>query len=85
MVGESTGEVDLLDLPAVPDLARMRRERGAKMRSKMQETGIDAVVLLAACRPGGHGSDLPDAYAAADESVPLQPIAADSGSDSTTP
>ncbi len=36
-----------LDLPAEPDLARMRRERGTRLRSTMADKGIDALVLLA--------------------------------------
>ncbi len=36
-----------LDLPAEPDLGRMQRERGARLRSLMADKGIDALVLLA--------------------------------------
>jgi Xaa-Pro aminopeptidase len=35
-----------LELPPAPDLARMRRERGARLRSVMGDKGIDALVLL---------------------------------------
>lgn len=35
-----------LDLLAQPDLVRMRRERGARLRSLMADKGIDALVLL---------------------------------------
>jgi Xaa-Pro aminopeptidase len=35
-----------LDLPAVPDRARMQRDRHARLRSAMEATGIDALVLL---------------------------------------
>jgi len=35
-----------LDLPAQPDLSRMRRERGARIRSLMADKGVDALVLL---------------------------------------
>ena len=35
-----------LDLPAQPDLARMRLERGARVRSLMADKGIDALILL---------------------------------------
>lgn len=35
-----------LDLPSQPDLARMRRERGARVRSAMADKGIDALILL---------------------------------------
>lgn len=37
---------DGLDLPAQPDLLRMRRERGARLRSVMADKGIDALILL---------------------------------------
>ncbi|GAB3008352.1 peptidase [Mycobacterium bourgelatii] len=33
-------------IPEVPDLIRMRRETGARLRSAMAERGIDALVLL---------------------------------------
>lgn len=36
-----------LDLPAQPDVARMRREREGRLREGMAEKGIDALVLLA--------------------------------------
>jgi Xaa-Pro dipeptidase len=36
-----------LELPAHPDLARMRRDRGARVRELMAAKGIDALVLLA--------------------------------------
>jgi Xaa-Pro dipeptidase len=35
-----------LDLPSQPDLPRMRRERGARLRSEMADKGIDALILL---------------------------------------
>jgi Xaa-Pro dipeptidase len=35
-----------LDLPTTPDLARMRRQRGARLRSTMADKGLDALVLL---------------------------------------
>ena len=35
-----------LDIPDQPDLGRMRRERGARLRSAMADKGIDALVLL---------------------------------------
>ena len=35
-----------LVIPETPDLARMRRETGARLRSAMAERGVDAVVLL---------------------------------------
>ncbi|MDG2029131.1 MAG: Xaa-Pro peptidase family protein [Acidimicrobiales bacterium] len=47
MVDVFTGESSELDLPSPPDHDRMQRERGLKIRSKMDETGIDAMVLLA--------------------------------------
>lgn len=33
-------------LPPLPDLPRMRRERGARLRSLMADKGIDALILL---------------------------------------
>ncbi len=35
-----------IDLPQQPDLVRMQRERGARLRSGMADKGIDALVLL---------------------------------------
>ncbi|BBZ47726.1 M24 family metallopeptidase [Mycobacterium parmense] len=35
-----------LVIPDVPDMARMRRETGARLRSAMAERGVDAMVLL---------------------------------------
>jgi Xaa-Pro dipeptidase len=35
-----------LVIPEIPDLARMRRETGARLRSAMAERGIDAMILL---------------------------------------
>lgn len=35
-----------MQIPATPDLARMRRERGARLRSAMADKGVDALVLL---------------------------------------
>ena len=35
-----------LDLPPQPDLVRMQRQRGARLRSGMADKGIDALVLL---------------------------------------
>jgi Xaa-Pro dipeptidase len=40
----ASGAVSLI--PAVPDLARMRRERTGRVRSIMQNQGLDALVLL---------------------------------------
>ena len=42
-----TPAISGLDLPAQPDLARMRRDRGARLRELMADKGIDALVLLA--------------------------------------
>jgi Xaa-Pro aminopeptidase len=39
---ESTG----FDLPSQPDLSRMRRERGARLRSVMADKGVDGLILL---------------------------------------
>lgn len=33
-------------IPSTPDLARMRRERGARLRAAMGDKGVDALVLL---------------------------------------
>ena len=38
--------VDALDLPAQPDFARMRRERGDRLRAAMADKGLDALILL---------------------------------------
>jgi Xaa-Pro aminopeptidase len=46
MGGAPTLAAGGLDLPAQPDLGRMRRERGARLRSVMAEKGVDALVLL---------------------------------------
>jgi Xaa-Pro dipeptidase len=35
-----------LVIPETPDLARMRRETGARLRSAMAERGVDALILL---------------------------------------
>jgi Xaa-Pro aminopeptidase len=35
-----------LVIPDVPDVARMRRETGARLRSAMAERGVDAMILL---------------------------------------
>src|SRR3546814_20003156 len=35
-----------IDLPVQPDLARMRRERSARLRSLMADKGVDALILL---------------------------------------
>ncbi|HET9874241.1 MAG TPA: Xaa-Pro peptidase family protein [Mycobacterium sp.] len=40
---ESTGSVEI---PDVPDRARMRRETGARLRSAMADRGVDALILL---------------------------------------
>ncbi len=42
--GTSTG-VGLV-IPETPDLARMRRETGARLRAAMAERGVDAMILL---------------------------------------
>jgi Xaa-Pro dipeptidase len=46
MSAELTLEPTGLDLPSPPDLARMRRERGARLRSAMVDKGVDALILL---------------------------------------
>ena len=35
-----------IDIPDEPDLARMRRETGARLRAAMADKGVDALVLL---------------------------------------
>lgn len=35
-----------LVIPETPDLARLRRETGARLRSAMTERGVDAMILL---------------------------------------
>ena len=35
-----------IDIPDEPDLARMRRETGARLRAAMADQGVDALVLL---------------------------------------
>ena len=35
-----------LDIPEIPDLERMRRETGARLRSAMADRGVDALILL---------------------------------------
>jgi len=35
-----------IQIPETPDLARMRRETGARLRSAMAERGVDALILL---------------------------------------
>ncbi|WP_369031974.1 M24 family metallopeptidase [Streptomyces adonidis] len=36
----------VIDIPSEPDLARMGRERGAKLRAAMAQQGVDALILL---------------------------------------
>ncbi|MEU1163969.1 Xaa-Pro peptidase family protein [Streptomyces sp. NPDC005921] len=36
----------VIDIPAEPDLARMGRERGARLRTAMTDQGVDALILL---------------------------------------
>jgi Xaa-Pro dipeptidase len=38
--------VSAIDIPDEPDLARMRRETGARLRAAMEEQGVDALILL---------------------------------------
>src|SRR6516164_2781922 len=35
-----------LDIPDTPDIGRMRRETGARLRSAMTDRGVDALILL---------------------------------------
>lgn len=47
MVGTAlTPDTTSLSPPSPPDLPRMRRERGARLRSLMSDKGLDALVLL---------------------------------------
>lgn len=41
-----TLEVVEPELPSVPDVARMRRQRGERLRAMMADSGIDALILL---------------------------------------
>ena len=41
-----TAPSSALDIPETPDLDRMRRETGARLRSAMAERGVDAMILL---------------------------------------
>lgn len=43
-LGTSSGNG--LVIPETPDLARLRRETGARLRSAMTERGVDAMILL---------------------------------------
>ncbi|MGW1712605.1 M24 family metallopeptidase [Streptomyces sp. NPDC002156] len=36
----------VIDIPAAPDLVRMHRERGARLRAAMADQGVDVLVLL---------------------------------------
>lgn len=36
----------VIDIPAAPDLTRMNRERGARLRASMAAQGVDALILL---------------------------------------
>lgn len=36
----------VIDIPATPDLVRMRRERGARLRAAMADQGVDVLILL---------------------------------------
>ena len=36
----------LVDIPEEPDVARMRRETGARLRAAMVEQGVDVLILL---------------------------------------
>jgi Xaa-Pro aminopeptidase len=38
--------VSAIDIPDEPDLARMRRATGARLRAAMEEQGVDALILL---------------------------------------
>ncbi len=45
-MSQLTAESTALDLPSPPDLVRMRRDRGARLRSVMADKGVDALILL---------------------------------------
>src|ERR1700739_1359461 len=44
--GPGTGTGKGLVIPETPDLARMRRETGTRLRAAMAERGVDALILL---------------------------------------
>ena len=46
MTTSLTAASSALPIPAEPDLARMYREIGARLRSAMAESGVDALILL---------------------------------------
>ncbi|MBH0781760.1 M24 family metallopeptidase [Nocardia bovistercoris] len=46
MTSTAPSGTSVLDIPEVPDRARMRRETGARLRAAMAAQGVDALVLL---------------------------------------
>jgi Xaa-Pro dipeptidase len=42
----ATVDSSVIEIPALPDVARMYRECGARLRNSMKEKGVDALVLL---------------------------------------
>ena len=42
----ATAGLSPIDIPDEPDLARMRRETGARLRAAMKDQGVDALILL---------------------------------------
>jgi len=46
MSADFDAQLARLDLPTKPDFARMRRERGDRMRAAMADKGVDALILL---------------------------------------
>jgi Xaa-Pro dipeptidase len=42
----ATAASSAIDIPDLPDLARMYRESGARLRTAMKDNGVDALVLL---------------------------------------
>ena len=46
MTTSLTAVSSALDIPDLPDRARMYRESGARLRASMADNGIDALILL---------------------------------------
>jgi Xaa-Pro dipeptidase len=46
MTTSSKAAATMIDIPAEPDRARMRRETAARLRSAMVDNGVDALILL---------------------------------------
>ena len=46
MTTSVTSESSAIDIPELPDRVRMRRETAARLRSAMEDNGVDALILL---------------------------------------